>query len=73
MIGTLIGILILCIVAGFVFWAAQQLIALIPMGEPFVTIVRILMYAIILVIVIYALILLLGLAGVHVPSIGSVR
>lgn len=71
MIGTIVGLIFLCLLAGFVWWAAQQLIALVPMGEPFVTIIRILVAAIILIIVIYALTILLGLAGIHVPSMGS--
>lgn len=68
MIGTLIGLIILCIIAGFIFWAAQQLIALVPMGEPFQTLIRILVYAIVLIIVIYAVTVLLGLAGIHVNT-----
>lgn len=68
MIGTLIGIIFACIVLGVIWWAAQQLLALIPMGEPFATIVRVLMVVILVVIVLYVVALLLGLAGIHVPS-----
>ena len=68
MIGTLIGLLFVIIVAGFIFWAAQQLIALIPLGEPFATLVRIILYAIILIVVLYAISVLLGLMGVHVTQ-----
>jgi hypothetical protein len=67
MIGTIVGLIFLAIIAGFIWWAAQQLIALVPMGEPFLTIVRVLVAALILVIVLYALSVLLGLAGIHVP------
>lgn len=73
MIGTLIGLIIVCIIAGFVIWAAQQLIALVPMGEPFVTLVRILIYAIVLVVIIYAIIVLLGMIGINVPVWGRMH
>lgn len=70
MIGALIGLLFLLIVAGFLFWAAQQLIALVPMAEPFATLIRIVIYGLVLVVVLYALTVLLGMVGVHVPSFG---
>lgn len=66
MIGTLIGLIFLCIILGVVWWGAQQLIALIPLAEPFATIVRILMIVILVIVVIYILIVLLGMAGIHV-------
>lgn len=68
MIGTLIGLLFVLIIAGFIVWAAQQLIGLIPLGEPFATLVRIVMYAVILVVVLYVLSVLLGMLGIHVSS-----
>ncbi len=73
MIGTLIGLLFVCIVAGFIIWAVQQLLALIPLGEPFATLVRILIYAIILVVVLYAISVLLGMIGVNVGSWGRLH
>jgi hypothetical protein len=73
MIGTIIGLIFLCLIAGFIWWAAQQLMALVPIGEPFATIIRILVALIILVIVLYALTVLLGLAGIHVPMPGNLK
>ncbi len=67
MIGTLIGIIFLCIVLGVIWWAVQQLLPLIPMGEPFATIVRVLMVVILVLIVLYVIVVLLGAAGIHVP------
>lgn len=67
MIGTLIGIIFACIILGVVWWAAQQLLALIPLGEPFATIVRVLLVVIFVLIVLYIIGMLLGLAGIHVP------
>jgi hypothetical protein len=71
MIGALIGLLFLLIVAGFLFWAAQQLIGLIPLAEPFATLVKIVIYGLVLLVVLYALTILLGMAGISVPSFGG--
>jgi hypothetical protein len=68
MIGTIIGLLLVCIIAGFIIWAVQQLIALVPLGEPFATLAKILIYAIILIVVIYAISVLLGMIGINVGS-----
>jgi hypothetical protein len=68
MIGTLIGLIFLVIVIGVVFWAVQQLLPLIPMGEPFRTIVRVLLILILVIIVIYVLIALLNTAGISVNT-----
>jgi hypothetical protein len=65
-IGTLIGIIVLLVVLGVVWWAIQQLLPLIPLGEPFATIIRVLMTVIIVLIVLWVILLLLGAAGVHV-------
>lgn len=73
MLGALIGFLLLLLVAGFIFWAVQQLLALVPMAEPFATIIRIVLYAIVLLIVIYAIVTLLGFAGVVVPHASMLR
>jgi hypothetical protein len=68
MIGALIGIIIALVIIGVIWWAIQQLLPLIPIGEPFQTIIRILMTVIIVLIVIWVIVVLLGFAGVHVPS-----
>jgi hypothetical protein len=70
MIGTLIGIIILCIVLGVIWWAIQQLLPLIPLGEPFKTIIRILLVVILVLIVVYVIIALLGAGGIHVNTFG---
>jgi hypothetical protein len=66
MIGTIIGLIFLCIILGVILWAGKALLALIPLEEPFATIVRILFVLLAVVIVIYILIILLGMAGIHV-------
>lgn len=71
MLGTIIGLIIMCIILGVVWWAGQQLLALIPLSEPFATIVRILLVVLMVIIVIWVFIQLLGMAGIHVPMFGS--
>ena len=66
MLGALIGLIVVCIVLGFCWWAFHQLIGLVPIAEPFVTLIRILFAAIILVVVIWAIMFLLGQVGVPV-------
>ena len=70
MIGTLIGLILFCVVIGVVWWAAQQLLALVPLAEPFATLVRILLVVILVIIVVYVIIVLLGVAGIHVNTFG---
>ena len=67
MIGALIGIIVTLIILGVVWWAIQQLLPLIPIGEPFRTIIRVLMTVIVVLIVLWVILQLLGYAGVHTP------
>lgn len=75
MIGTLISIIFLVIVIGVIWWAIQQLLPLIPMAEPFATIVRVLMAVILVLIVIYIIWMLVQASGVmtmNTPSFGHI-
>ena len=67
-IGTLIGIIILLIVVGVVWWAIQQLLPLVPLPEPFRRIIYVLMIVILVLIVLWVILVLLGAAGVSVPG-----
>ena len=67
MIGSVIGLIIACIFLGFLWWAGQQLMALISIAEPFRTFVNILIAFLILVIVIWVFIQMLAIAGIQVP------
>lgn len=67
-IGTLIGIIFVLIILGVVWWAIQQLLPMIPLPEPFVTIIRVLMVVILVLVVLWVILVLLGAAGVHVPG-----
>jgi hypothetical protein len=66
MIATVLGLIFVLIILGVIFWGAQQLLALIPLGEPFSTIIRILLVIVTVIICIWVLIVLLGIAGIHV-------
>ena len=67
MLGAIIGLILTCVIIGVIWWAAQQLLALNPLAEPFATMVRILLVLLLVVFVIYFITVLLGFAGVHVP------
>ena len=66
-IGVLISLIVTLIVLGVIWWAIQQLLPLIPLGEPFRTIIRVLMTVILVLIVLWVLLTLLGYAGFHTP------
>lgn len=68
MIGTLIGIIFALIILGVLWWAVQQLMGLIPIAEPFRTIIYVLSVVIMVLIVLWIISVLLGMAGIHVPS-----
>jgi uncharacterized membrane protein YwzB len=69
MISALVGLIFLVIIIGVIWWAIQQLLPLIPMGEPFRTIVYVLMVVVLVIIVLYVASILLGMAGIHVPTL----
>jgi hypothetical protein len=60
MIGTLIGIIVLLIVVGVIWWAVQQLLPLIPLPEPFARIIQVLLIVVLVLIVLYVILALLG-------------
>lgn len=68
MIGFLIGLILLVIVLGVIWWAVQQLLPLIPLAEPFKTILRVLIVLVTVVVVIYVILALLSAAGIPVET-----
>ena len=60
MIGTLIGIIIVLIVVGVIWWAIESLLPLIPLPEPFRQIIRVLMIVILVLVVLWVILQLLG-------------
>jgi len=67
MIGTLVGIIFALIVLGVLWWGVQQLMALVPIAEPFKTIIYVVSVIIMVLVVLWIIIVLLGMAGIHVP------
>ena len=66
MIGVVLGLILVCLILGVIFWAGQQLLPLIPLGEPFRTILRVLLVVLVAVIVIWIFIQILDMSGFHV-------
>ena len=71
MVSALATLVILVLLLGFGWWAIQTLIGLVPLAEPFKTIMYVVLMGILVIIVVYALIYLLGMFGVHVALPGS--
>lgn len=68
MIGTLIGIIFVLIILGTLWWAVQQLMGLIPIAEPFRTIIYVLCVVVMVLVVLWIIAALLGVAGIHVNT-----
>ena len=71
--GTVIGLIFLLIILGVLWWAlVQKLWPLVSpyVGEPFATLVYILIVILLVVIALYFAAQLLGLAGIHVNTFG---
>jgi hypothetical protein len=66
-IGALIGVVIVILLLGVVYWGIQQLLPLIPLPDPFRQIVHVVMVLILVLIVIYIILVLLSAVGIHVP------
>ena len=73
MIGAVIGLILLVVFLGVAFYCVQQLLPLLPLAEPFSTILRVLVILLVAVIVLYVIVTLLGMAGIHVPFPGGLR
>lgn len=68
MIGTLIGIIFALIILGVLWWAIQTLMGLIPIAEPFKTIIYVLCVIVMVLVVLWIIATLLGVAGIHVQG-----
>jgi hypothetical protein len=70
----LIQIIIALLVAGFLFWAARQLLSLIPMEPIFAQVINVLLIIVVVAIVLFYVVipLLHVLAGINI-SIGGIR
>lgn len=68
MISTLLSIIFTLIILGVVWWGLQRLMALIPIAEPFRTIIYVLSVIVLVIIVLWIISVLLGVAGIHVGT-----
>lgn len=55
MIEVLISVIIYLIIAGLIWWAVNTILKVIPLPEPFRTVINVLMIVVLCLIVIYAL------------------
>lgn len=67
-VGAVAGIIITLIIIGLIWWGIQQLLPLIPLPEPFARIVYVLLVILLAMIALWAIVVLLGVAGLRVPS-----
>lgn len=72
LIGTLIGIIVVLLICGVIYWGIQQLLPLIPLPEPFARIIHVLLVIILVLIVLWVVLQLLG-AIVSLPPWLHVR
>ena len=68
MIASLLGLLFTLVILGVIWWGVQTLLALIPIAEPFKTIIYVISVVILVIIVLYIIMMLLGMAGIHVNT-----
>ena len=71
-LSVILGLIFALILIGVIWWAAQQLLPLIPMAEPMATIIRVLVTVLGVIVVLWVLAVLLGLAGVKVPIFSGI-
>lgn len=70
MITVLLNLFILVLILGIVWYCVTALLPLIPLGEPFATIARVLLIVIAAVIALYIIIDLIRAAGVPISGFG---
>lgn len=66
MIGTLIGLIFVLIIVGLVWWAAKRVLLLIPLEEPFKTLVYVVSVVLLACICLWIASVFLAMAGIHV-------
>jgi hypothetical protein len=72
-IGALLGIVFTLIILGVLWWAAQRLLGLVPIAEPFATIINVVLVVVMVLIVLWVIAALLGIGGIHVATFGPLR
>lgn len=73
LIAALVGLILFLVIVGVLFWAVEQILAVLPLAEPWRTIIRVIIVVIGVIIAVFVLIWLLGLVGFHValPHLGG--
>ena len=64
MIGTLISIIVTLIIIGVLFWAVRTVVAVLPMGEPFKTILNVLLIVLSVIVSLWLCLQMLNLIGI---------
>jgi hypothetical protein len=68
MLGAIIGLILTLIVLGWLWWAiTAKLLPLISVAEPFATLIQVLIAFLMLMVVLWVIVTMLGIAGIHVP------
>lgn len=72
LIAALLGLILLLVIVGVLFWGIQKILAAVPIAEPFGTIIYVVIVVVGVIIAVYVIIWLLNLAGLHValPHLG---
>lgn len=70
MIGAMVGLVLIAVAAGIIWWAVSELLPLVPMHETFRTVVRVLLTVLAAFLVLYVITQLLVLVGVPVNTFG---
>jgi hypothetical protein len=73
MIGTLIGIIFVLVVLGILWWGIQRVLPMLPVAEPFLTVINVLLVIVAAFVALWVIASLLGMAGIHVPLVGGLR
>jgi len=66
MVSALIGLVLLLVILGVLYWGIQAILAVLPIAEPFRTIIWVVLVVVALIIAVYVIIWLLNIAGLHV-------
>lgn len=67
MIETLITLVIYLVIAGLIWWAAQAIIAVLPIPEPIRTVINVVIVVIVALICIYALLAVIPHGPIRLP------
>jgi hypothetical protein len=73
MIGALISVVFVLVVLGILWWGVQRLLPMLPIAEPFLTVINVLLVIVAAFVALWVISMLLGMAGIHVPLMGGLK